>query len=124
MATIIHAPKVAVVWRGDRETRRTATPKNNRFHRVFEELEAIGIHAEPAVYDEDFAAEVHKQLLAADGVLVWVDPLQGGKTRLALDALLRDVASHGPWVSAHPDVILKMGVKEVLYRTASRVGDR
>jgi len=31
--------------------------------------------------------------------------------------LLRDVAARGPWVSAHPDVILKMGVKEVLYRT-------
>jgi Domain of unknown function (DUF6815) len=30
---------------------------------------------------------------------------------------LRDVAAQGPWVSAHPDVILKMGVKEVLYRT-------
>src|SRR5215510_748791 len=40
-----------------------------------------------------------------------------GKTRAELDALLRDVAAHGPWVSAHPDVILKMGVKEVLYRT-------
>ena len=31
--------------------------------------------------------------------------------------MLCDVATHGPWVSAHPDVILKMGVKEVLYRT-------
>jgi hypothetical protein len=38
--------------------------------------------------------------------------------RLAkLDPLLREVASKGPWVSAHPDVILKMGVKEVLHRT-------
>jgi hypothetical protein len=27
------------------------------------------------------------------------------------------VASTGPWVSAHPDVIVKMGVKEVLHRT-------
>jgi hypothetical protein len=34
-----------------------------------------------------------------------------------LDAMLRDVASHGLWVSANPDVILKMGVKEVLHRT-------
>src|SRR5262249_7203246 len=40
-----------------------------------------------------------------------------GRTRGALDTLLRDVAARGPWVSAHPDVILKMGVKEVLYRT-------
>jgi hypothetical protein len=31
--------------------------------------------------------------------------------------MLRDVAARGPWVSAHPDVILKMGVKEVLHRT-------
>ena len=39
--------KVAVVWRGGREARKAATPQNNRFHRVFEELAAIGIHAKP-----------------------------------------------------------------------------
>ena len=112
------SPKIAIVWRGDREARRNATPANNRFHRVFEELAAVGIHAEPAVYDEEFADEVRAQLLQADGVLVWVNPLQDGqKTREALDPLLREVAERGPWVSAHPDVILKMGVKEVLYRT-------
>jgi len=109
--------KIAVLWRGDLEARQAATPQNNRFHRVFEELADIGIHAEPAVYDEDFADEVREQLLGADGVLVWVDPIHQGKTREALDPLLREVASRGPWVSAHPDVILKMGVKEVLYRT-------
>ena len=57
------------------------------------------------------------QLLSVDGVLVWVDPIHHGKTRAVLDPMLRDVAARGPWVSAHPDVILKMGVKEVLYRT-------
>jgi hypothetical protein len=50
-------------------------------------------------------------------VLVWVDPIHEEKTRSVLDAMLRDVASRGPWVSAHPDVILKMGVKDVLHRT-------
>ena len=29
----------------------------------------------------------------------------------------RQVWSRGSWVSAHPDVILKMGVKQVLHRT-------
>lgn len=115
MATAL--PKIAVVWRGDREARDAATPQNNRFHRIFEELSAIGIDAEPAVYDEAFSDEVRDQLLAADGVLVWVDPLSAGKTRHQLDVLLRDVAARGPWVSAHPDTILKMGVKEVLHRT-------
>ena len=109
-------PKIALLWRGDAEARRTATPQNNRFHRVFEELAAIGVDAEPAVYDEEFADEVRQQLLVVDGVLVWVDPIHQGKTRTALDPLLREVAA-GPWVSAHPDVILQMGVKEVLYRT-------
>src|ERR1700752_4024583 len=108
---------VVILWRGDAAARQAATPQNNRFYRIFEELAAVGIHAEPAVYDEDFPDEVREQLLRADGVLVWVDPIHQGKTRTALDTLLRDVASRGPWVSAHPDVILKMGVKEVLYRT-------
>lgn len=115
--TAMASYKIAIVWRGDREARRSATPSNNRFHRVFEELAAIGLHAEPAVYDEEFTDEVREQLLGADGVLVWVDPIHQGKTREALDPLLREVASRGPWVSAHPDVILKMGVKEVLYHT-------
>ena len=109
--------KIAILWRGNAEARQATTPQNNRFYRIFEELAAVGIHAEPAVYDEKFADEVREQLLTADGVLVWVDPIHQGKTRAALDALLRDVASRSPWVSAHPDVILKMGVKEVLYRT-------
>jgi hypothetical protein len=48
---------------------------------------------------------------------VWVNPLEGDRTRERLDALLRQVAATGRFVSAHPDVILKMGVKEVLHET-------
>lgn len=110
-------PKVAVLWRGDAAARRDATPRNNRFHRIFEELAALGIQTEPAVYADVLADEVREQLLKVDGVLVWVDPIHEGQNRTVLDALLRDVAARGPWVSAHPDVILKMGTKEVLYRT-------
>src|SRR6202035_4981458 len=80
-------------------------------------LAALGIEAEPAIYADDMADEVRRQLLGCDGVLVWVDPISDGQNRTALDALLRDVASRGVWVSAHPDVTLKMGVKEVLHRT-------
>jgi hypothetical protein len=109
--------KVAILSRGDAAARRDTTPQNSRFVSVFEELAAAGIEAQPAIYDEAFADAVRDQLLTVDGVLVWVDPIQQGKTRATLDPLLREVARHGPWVSAHPDVILKMGVKEVLYRT-------
>ena len=112
-------PSIAILSRGDAATRRDATPQNSRFVRVFEALAAAGVDARPAIYDESFADEVRQQLLAADGVLVWVNPIQDGRTRAGLDALLRDVATQGVWVSAHPDVILKMGTKEVLYRTRS-----
>src|SRR5271165_574864 len=109
--------KLALVWRGDRETRRQATPANNRWHQIFAALAALNIHAEPAVYCEEAADEVCEQLLKMDGVLVWVDPLSDGRTRFHLDAMLRDIASRGIWVSTHPDVTQKMGVKEVLYTT-------
>jgi hypothetical protein len=108
---------VAILSRGDTAARRDTTAQNSRFVRVFEALAAAGIEAQPAVYDEPFADAVRDQLLTVDGVLVWVDPIHQGKTRAALDPLLREVARRGPWVSAHPDIILKMGVKEVLYRT-------
>ena len=108
---------MAIVWRGDASARQDATPQNSRFVRVFEALASQGIDAQPAIYDESFSDTVREQLATVDGVLVWVDPIHQGKTRAALDEMLRDVARRGPWVSAHPDVILKMGVKDVLYRT-------
>jgi glutathione synthase/RimK-type ligase-like ATP-grasp enzyme len=110
---------VAILSRGDAAARRDATPQNSRFAQIFEALAALGIEARPAIYDESFAEEIREQLLAVDGVLVWVNPIQDGRSRDGLDALLRDVAARGVWVSAHPDVILKMGTKEVLYRTRS-----
>ncbi|MGY4311984.1 Cj0069 family protein [Bradyrhizobium sp. JR3.5] len=111
------SPSIAILSRGDAAARRDTTPQNSRFVHVFEALAAVGIEARPAIYDETFAEEVREQLLAVDGVLVWVNPIQDGRNRAGLDALLRDVAARGVWVSAHPDVILKMGTKEVLYRT-------
>lgn len=80
-------------------------------------MATLGVTAEAAPYADDIVDQVRAQLLSCDGVLVWVDPLFNGRNRIVLDAMLRDVAANGVWISAHPDVILKMGAKEVLYRT-------
>jgi hypothetical protein len=104
-------------WRGDRDARAKTTTKNNRLSPVFEALAAVNISAEPAVYSDEMVDEVRDQLLRLDGVLVWVDPISEGHDRSKLDPMLREVAAKGVWVSAHPDVILKMGTKEVLFRT-------
>jgi len=111
--------KVAVVWRGDRLARAEARPETSRLKAIFEALARQGLAAEPAVYCEEAAGEVRDQLLRMDGVLVWVDPIAtaGGQRRSGLDDLLREVARAGVFVSTHPDVIAKMGVKAVLHRT-------
>ena len=109
--------RVAILYPGDRAARQNAAPENNRFLKVFEAFAKTGIAAEPAVYHDDFCDEVRRQLLQVDGVLVWVNPIEGGRDRSVLDAMLREVAAAGIFVTTHPDIILKLGTKEVLHRT-------
>jgi len=109
--------RMAILWRGDEVARRTVTPETSRFKAVFSALDHVGVDAEPIVYEDDVLDAVREQLTRLDGVLVWVNPIHEGRNRANLDALLREVAAHGAWVSAHPDVVLKMGTKEVLHRT-------
>ena len=94
-----------------------ATNENNRFAELIKAFIAKNVLVEPAVYHDDFCNEVREQLLKVDGVLVWFNPSEGGRDRSVLDAMLREVAATGVFVSTHPDVILKLGTKEVLYRT-------
>jgi hypothetical protein len=112
-----HIPRVALLFPGNLEQRQAASVENNRFADIFRALITRGAHAEPAVYHDDFCGEVRKQIERLDAVLVWINPIQDGRDRTVLDAMLRDVAQSGVFVSAHPDVILKMGAKDVLYRT-------
>ena len=109
--------RIAIVYPGDYADRTKATAENNRFADLFRAFAAEGIYAEPAVYRDDFCTEVHDQLMQVDAVLVWVNPIHDGHDRSVLGAMLREVAAAGIFVSAHPDVILKLGTKEVLYRT-------
>jgi hypothetical protein len=84
---------------------------------MFAAFSALGVNAEPVVFSDEAIARVRAQLLDLDGVLVWVNPIEQGRDRSKLDPLLREVADAGVWVSAHPDVIMKMGTKEVLVDT-------
>ncbi|WP_336489456.1 Cj0069 family protein [Methylobacterium nigriterrae] len=114
-----HPPKVAVVWRGDAQARAEARPETSRFAAIFTALERHGLAGEPAVWVKGLADVVRAQLMAVDAVLVWVNPVteDTGEGRDALDTVLREVAAAGILVSAHPDVINRIGTKEVLYRT-------
>ena len=109
--------RVAILSAGNSEARRNTTAENSRFSDLFRAFAARRIHVERAIYHDDFCADVREQLMRVNGVLVWVNPIEGGRDRSILDSMLRDVATAGVFVSTHPDVILKLGTKEVLYRT-------
>ena len=115
------AAKVALLYPGDRADRDKlgdrADPAESRFAALFQALAAAGIAAEPAVYHDDFADEVAAQLRRMRVVLVWCNPIEGGRRRDRLDAMLRQVADAGVVVSAHPEAILKLGTKDVLVQT-------
>jgi hypothetical protein len=105
---------LALLYPGDRAMRERSDPAESRFAALFDACRAAGIAAEPAVYHDDFADEVAQQLRAVDAVLVWCNPIEAGRRRDRLDAMLREVADSGVLVSAHPDTILRMGTKDVL----------
>lgn len=106
--------RIALLYPGDRAMRERADPRESRFAALFDAFAAAGVAAEPAIYSDDFADEVRTQLLQVPAVLVWHNPIEGGRTRALLDAMLRDVASRGIFVSAHPDTVLSLGTKDVL----------
>lgn len=105
---------LALLYPGDRAARQRSDPSKSRFAMLFDAFAAAGVSAEPAIYHDDFADEVAEQLRRVDGVLVWSNPIESGRRRDRLDALLRELAQAGVFVSTHPDVILRLGTKDVL----------
>lgn len=107
-------PSIALLYPGDRAARTRNDPRESRFAALFDAFAAADIEAQPAVYGDDFADEVAAQLRGVDGVLVWCNPIEAGRRRDRLDALLRELADAGIFVSSHPDAIEKLGTKDVL----------
>ncbi|MBL8521001.1 MAG: Cj0069 family protein [Betaproteobacteria bacterium] len=111
------AAKVAVIYHGDAERRRNASPETSKVPSIFPALAAVGLEGVPVVYHDDVRDLVREQLRTLQAALVWVNPIEQGSDRTHLDALLREAAAHGVYVSTHPDTILKLGTKQVLVDT-------
>jgi hypothetical protein len=109
-------PTLALLWRGDPTTAGLPTPQN-RLYPLFRAFADLNVRAESAPFSDEMVSQIRDRLIQFDGILVWVDPISDGHDRSKLDPMLRDLSEHGAWVSAHPDVIQKIGTKEVLFRT-------
>lgn len=76
-----------------------------------------GFAVDSILYHDLLAAQYEEALLKYDAILVWVNPIEQGTDRKILDELLVKLYEKGCLVSAHPGTILRMGTKEVLFRT-------
>jgi hypothetical protein len=85
-------------------------------------LEAAGLTVTSVPFHHHHAADLRNRLAdfgPGDGIVVWADPLGEGGDRRTLDRALRHAESTGAWVSTRPDVIDKLGTKDVLVTTRS-----
>jgi len=75
-----------------------------------------GFDVNSVLYNDTIADKLAKELPRYKAILVWVNPIEQQSDRKILDDLLMKLSAQGCFVSAHPDTILKMGTKEILYR--------
>lgn len=108
--------KVALLIYGESNSGRNALTEE-KYKDLAIEFSSQGFDVRSILYNDESTDKLAKELLQFDAVLVWVNPIEQGKDRKKLDSLLVEVSGKGCFVSTHPDVILKMGTKEVLYKT-------
>jgi hypothetical protein len=109
--------RIGILWRGDRSEESPSPRPDRQLGPLFEAFSELAVTVVLIPYADNAIDDVREEVLGCDGVLVWVNPIQDGANRASLDELLRHVAAQGVFVSAHPDVILKLGTKEVLFQT-------
>ena len=109
--------RIAILFPASAGERTSIKLAETRHAPVAAAISALGVEVEGAPFADAAVADVRAQLLRVDGVLVWYNPSEHGRDRTVLNAMLSEVAEAGVYISAHPDVIQKMGTKEVLYRT-------
>ena len=107
--------RVGLLWRGPQGSERP--PEDRGLQPLLEELGELGAEVVPIPFGEDRIDEARAPLSDLDALLTWVNPIQDGVDRRAVDELARAAAAEGVFVSAHPAVIRAMGTKEVLFRT-------
>ena len=112
-----HRVAIAIVFPADPQALAATRVEDTRFAGMAQALESAGAQVISAPFCDEIASEIQARLLGVDLALVWYNPVEAGRDRSGLNAMLRSVAAQGVKVSAHPDVIDKMGTKDVLWQT-------
>jgi len=107
---------IAIMIFGDANSTRNALTEE-KYKDLASAFSSAGFNVKSVLYNDDSIEKLKIELLELDAVLVWVNPIEQGKDRKKLDSLLVEIGDKGCIVSAHPEIILKMGAKDVLYKT-------
>lgn len=107
---------IALMIYGDSGSTRNAI-SDDKYQLLATALSEAVFGVESVLYNDSKANELPEQLSRFQAVLVWVNPIEQGHDRRKLDAMLLKLADKPCLVSAHPEVILKIGTKQVLYDT-------
>ena len=108
---------IAFIVYGDDNSSRNALTEDN-YKSLADALTESGFRIESILYHDSKAAHLESELERFDAALVWVNPImEQGMNRRSLDKLLVSISRKGVYVSAHPDIILKIGTKKVIYTT-------
>lgn len=110
-------PRIAIVFPALPHELAATRVENTRFASIAQALTDAGAEVISVPFCDEIASESEARLLGVDLALVWYNPVESGRDRTRLNAMLRSVAAQGVKVSAHPDVIDKMGTKDVLWQT-------
>src|SRR3546814_10683786 len=82
--------RVAILHPTEAALRQSTKIEHTRLGRVAETLRDVGIEVEGAPYADEAVEDVRAQLLCVDGVLVWVNPVEGSRDRSKLNCLLEE----------------------------------
>ena len=108
--------KIAILLYGYDNPERDAFT-DDHYAPVAKALADAGFDVETVLYHDSKIEQLKTDLAKYDVVLGWVDPVIPGSNRCNLDPVLQEVADKGVFVSAHPEVTLKIGTKKILYTT-------
>ena len=84
-------PRLVLMWRGNIHAPDQPTNHLERFKPLIAALGEAGVEISTHVYFDSEIEAARARLTQADGVMVWINPLQDGQDRTKVDALLRDV---------------------------------
>lgn len=107
---------VALMIYGDADSTRNVFSED-KYKALAQSLSDAGLNVESILYHDSKVVQLEEYLTRFTAILVWVNPIEQGTDRRCLDALLLGLAGKGVYVSTHPEVILKIGTKKVLYST-------